>query len=415
VETHNLSAHAGNANSEWLWITLKENPMIEPSSPNGKAVYQYLQNLSGSGQMGTLVAAINGLTPSEQSKAMEMITGESIGTQTSCGLQHSTLAGMSLNSQIRGAGPSGTGGGAPGGFAANETDDGTIMLGQSLYIPVWHGWVAGYGMGGTIFADENTSKTGVSVGGVLFGVERMIDYTCKAGFFYSYGHAHNSVAELGSYVKSDDHLFGGYLSHDSDVFYCTLLGGIGYDDYHSARHNVIGAIDEWAYGTHTGWQSLESTEIGMRLETGLVTWEPYFTLQHAYIWQNAYTENTTLAPNTANSFSGFGMHSLRDFLGLRVRRMFYCWGHQSEWEFRSTWVHELLDQAAPIYSTQLAGASGNSSLVADGANLGRDWALLGAGTKWHLSSQIELFADYELFFNARQTLHTGMGGMAMSW
>ncbi|MDR1922964.1 MAG: autotransporter domain-containing protein, partial [Planctomycetaceae bacterium] len=86
---------------------------------------------------------------------------------------------------------------------------------------------------------------------------------------------------------------------------------------------------------------------------------------------------------------------------------------------RFTWVHELLKNPQPFYSSHFSsvkgkGASTPSIFFYDG-NIGRDWIWLGLGMKWSFLNQKSLFLDYDVTLNGRQVTHFLNLGLCLGW
>ena len=82
-------------------------------------------------------------------------------------------------------------------------------------------------------------------------------------------------------------------------------------------------------------------------------------------------------------------------------------------QFRSSWMHEFLDTAGVLSSR--FGAAGAPAFNTRGLDLGRDWALLGAGISVSPRDNLGLYASFDLQLNARQVFHIGSGGVQVVW
>ena len=399
------------------WLIIELRPGFQPETPNQTAVNQYLQNASGVAAS-NIRTQLNGLSQAQQGQAINELSGQPIGTVASCVIQNSSSAMNTLADNIRPGMGAGAGVGSAVAWRQKQTmmtilaqNDGCCDVGCCTN--GWTSWTRGYGLGGSIFADENTASTVVAVGGLVVGLEKQVSMNTKGGLFYTYGGANSEVASLSSAVQTNSHLWGAYMVHERCNDYFVLGGGMGADFYDSRRVNQIGAIQELALDKYSGWEGLVYSEVGRSLDTRFVTLQPYFGLQYIYMRVNSHEEDQSLAPNTANYYSAMNYDSLRTKLGMRVKRQLcYSW-FNGDVEFRSTWVHELLKKTAPIYGAGLVDAGGG--FIAQGADIGRDRCVLGVGMRWDMNHRTKWFVDYDLDFNARQTLHTGSGGLAFQF
>lgn len=411
--TKTVGGGVGDVTGNWLWFELAEGFYAETS--NAVAMSGYLDSLNGAGQMGALYSAVDGLTGDQQAAALKALSGESVATSQSMTLDNTAVFTQVLLNQIR---PRTAHSGGAGGYAYDPIEGfkADVVRGQNGgCCSAWQGWSTGYGIGGAINADANTSATGIGVGGALVAIERAAGEFAKLGFYYNYGHAFATNDSLNATSRLNDHFFGAYATQQLCQAYWLATLGFGYDDYYSQRRVTVGGIDELARGSHYGWQSMVYGETGLDLAWHALHLQPFLGLQYIYLREEPFSENAGSAPNTSLSFNGMDFNSLRTHLGGRVERPF-CWNQcRGSVEFRSAWVHELLKDTAPVVAAKFTGASGGTTFAANGAELGRDWAWLGSGLKWRLSDTVSLYADYDLMVNIRQTLHTGSGGVTWVW
>jgi uncharacterized protein with beta-barrel porin domain len=77
-------------------------------------------------------------------------------------------------------------------------------------------------------------------------------------------------------------------------------------------------------------------------------------------------------------------------------------------------MHEFLRQTTGLVTTDFASGP-VTPFVLSGLDLGRDWVVLGPGCTYAIRDHVSLFANYDLQFNARQTIHVGSGGIQFQW
>ena len=153
----------------------------------------------------------------------------------------------------------------------------------------------------------------------------------------------------------------------------------------------------------------------MNLGSRKRSFQPYFGLQYVHLGQGGFVEDPTNAPNAALTINGLNHDSLRTVFGGRLARQFALLGSNTTVEFRTAWLHEMLDATSPMMNARLSAAASTATFTASGADLGRDWCWLGTGLKWNLGSRVSLYADYDLMLNARYSMHTGSGGLTYCW
>ena len=380
----------GDVSGSWFWFELTRG--FQAETANESAMADYLLALHDASQATTLYNAVDGLSSQAQPAALGVLSGESLVTSQSLAITSMTVSSQVLFNQIRATDPCATA---------------RAMSGSP-----WDGWATGYGVGGRLHGDGNTTATGISSGGLIVGIERCIGYRAKGGLFYNFDHVSGDNNARYAATRIDGHLFGGYLQEQRDGWYWLTAGGFGFDQFESQRRVTIGALNETPRAEYDGWRSMVYGEAGLDYQIGMTMIRPYGGLQYAYFRQHALTE--TDAANTGLSVAPAEFDCLRTHMGGRISRLLDADGARAI-EFRSAWIHEMLDATGPRASARFTQATGGASFLVDGTDLGRDWWWLGTGVRWTLASNSQLYLDYDLMINARQSVHTGSGGITMTW
>lgn len=408
---HGTHAIGGvDVTGDWFWFDLTRG--FSASTPNGRRLSDYLVAAYDAGQLSTLYTTLDGLTSDEQSAALQRLSGESLATSQSLSLDGTMIFTHMLHNRIR-----------PGSLADGQNTDTAYRSRSNLLLvsrqdnssPRWNGWTTGYGVGGSIHGNSDTTATGLSMGGVLVGIDRELADDTKLGFFYNYGHNTGRQSSLDASTEVDDYFFGAYLTDRHDGWYWLSTAGAGYDRYQSSRQVAFGSVNELAQADYSGWQSQVYGEAGLELGRGNTSLQPYFGLQYIYLRGNGLGENTATAPNSALVGDGADYNALQTHLGGRIAQTFSLAGRPSSIEFRSAWLHQLLHDTAPVLNAHFAAAPGSGAFSVVGADLARDWCWLGSGLQCRLAERVTLFADYDMLLNTAQTIHTGSGGLLVMW
>jgi outer membrane autotransporter protein len=82
-------------------------------------------------------------------------------------------------------------------------------------------------------------------------------------------------------------------------------------------------------------------------------------------------------------------------------------------QVRAAWLHEFLETDVTA-NNRFAGVVG-SNFAVQGLDLGRDWALLGAGLGWRPTERLALTVNYDTQLNARQVFHVGSAKLQYMW
>ena len=104
------------------------------------------------------------------------------------------------------------------------------------------------------------------------------------------------------------------------------------------------------------------------------------------------------------------MHSLRTAVGTRLASIPLDNGWS--FSFDTIWLHELLTSTAD-YTASFSNAA-YSSFNAHGLDIGRDWLSIGPGIGFQHEG-LRVFADYQAMLNTNQVIHTGTGGLELTW
>ena len=387
----------GGLQGQWIWFELGEGDFFG-NTPNTRAMAALLNRVLALNLLPDLTDLLLDLDGPDQLAVLQQMAGESVGTSMTMTLQNTPIVSEFLARQIRPMFWTGGNGSAGLTEVSGSGQAPIVWCGGAGCQPTrWAPWAIGYGVGGTFFSDRNTARTGVSTGGLLVGLERLLSCDRRAGLFYAYGHSGADMPELPASADTDNHLWGAYLVREWCRSYLLAAGGLGYDQYDSRR--IVGADEasESFRSNRGGWQSLLYGEYGLNLQMCVLALQPYFGLRYVHLRQEGFVEGP--AGWTALAVQPVDLDSLRSQLGLRAGLRRACGYGQAYLEGRAAWVHELLDQTAAIYYASLAAAPAAGSFSARGADLGRDFVWLGVGLAWQITQNVQLRADYDVWFN----------------
>ncbi|MGD9128805.1 MAG: autotransporter domain-containing protein, partial [Planctomycetia bacterium] len=406
-----------------LWFTLNEIQFLNyANTPNQIAMARYMTNVAERPLSTAMDLLYNTMEARATATDFDQISGAVYGTTSVLGLQNTSNTMNVLAQRLR---PTMLGSQmmmAPASYGYSDSPQ-LVARGQygcgCEYVPTWGAWSSGFGLGGSVSSDGNAVQRGLeySLGGTLVGMERRLGDAMRLGFFYSYGQSYinqDVVVGVPNTVNTKNNLWGSYFMMNDGSAYTTLTGAIGYDDYEARRSIQMGAISANANGNHHGWQSAVYVEHGVSMGGPRLLIQPYGALQYIYLRQGTFTESG--AGDYGLAVGGIDLHSLRTIAGGRLASTL-CFGKsQVTFEGRGLWMHELLDQATGIVDAQLIGnPTGVPAFAISGANLGRDWAVVGTGVNWQLGPRMSVFAAYDAQINARQTFHIGSAGVQMVW
>lgn len=352
----------------------------------------------------TLVA-FESLPLGTAAQSLNQLGPEALGTQAMLSVQSTTLFVNGLSNQLATIRPNQA---RPSSGSFMDTSDGMIVRGQSPDPYLWTVWVNGYGLGGNVQASGNSSGADYSLGGTSFGAAKSLDNSYALGFFGNVASSSSSADNLLQRVDQQGALFGGFLRGDSDSNYFVLAAGGGLDEYESSRTVIVGGTSTMT-AEFTGSQAMTYAECGrnVSLEKGSI--QPYLGLQYVYLQQNEHNELGPLALHVEK----LSIDSLRTVVGGRTAFASFT---PNNWLVRPTfnvaWLHELLDTNGVVRSSFSAGGA---AFDINGADTGRDWALLGPGLIIQPTANLSLLANYDIQMNSHQVFHVGTGGLQYSW
>ncbi len=390
-------------------------------------VATYLDATNPTGDLAFVLDQLNMQTADGARSAFQQMTGEVNGTMAQLGVQNTTQIYLMLHRQLRPK-PTMSGGRyaaeADGIFSQQEeseivlasynpsTDQIEFVDCSNCCYPQWSGWATGYGMGGNAHGDGNAAGGVYGIGGTVFGLDRRLDYCHSGGIFGAYSGLGLNIANPNQSSKASDVQFGNYLCGDDGFNYYLLAWSAGYDRYITSRQIQFGAIDRMANGVADGWQAAAWLERGIHFCYGQCDIQPFLALQYIYLRQNSFAEVGADSLNL--HVGGIDTNALRGILGAdAIRTVRLRNGQVLAPELRALWLHEFLEPETSLNSVFVG--TGGTSFITRGLNYGRDWAVLGGGIKWQINPRLNVFADYDLQFNALQSFHVGSGGLEFEW
>jgi outer membrane autotransporter protein len=151
----------------------------------------------------------------------------------------------------------------------------------------WTPWGQGFGSGGEADTDGNAEGIDYSMGGIVAGAERWLDYQWLLGLYG--GYVGTNVGP-GLDQKINGGQIGGYLYSDDGCNYCTLLGGFQFDGYTTQRQLLFGDIDRIADASASGWQGFAYGERGVAFRHCNQVFQPFIGLQYIHVQRNHFTE-----------------------------------------------------------------------------------------------------------------------------
>jgi uncharacterized protein with beta-barrel porin domain len=393
---------------------------------NQKAVGKYIDdNSSGAtGEFQDLIDDLQMMSNSQVRSALEQMSGDIYGTTQQMGVQNTTLIMHTIAQQLQ---PQSFRNGANyDGWAQEDT---ASELSESEIVQVSYQpdgsmafsrapsrsrttWAVGYGLGGHADSDGNAGSLDYGMGGAIVGFDAYWNANHRIGLYGGYVGTGLQTTNASGTNDITGGQIGGYLTGLNDVHYYTIISGFQFDGYESERFINAGGLNLTAQGDYDGWQGFAYLERGFILhETERFSTQPFGALQYVHVRQNGFTETGAGAANL--SVDGLDDDSLRSLVGVRTQVRTVPSRAKITPEFRAVWVHEFLDVNSPVVAT--FAPVGGTSFIAEGLNMGRDWALVGTGLNCYLGRGWSAQANYDAQVNDRAAFHVGSGSVQKSW
>ncbi len=283
-------------------------------------------------------------------------------------------------------------------------DPTATLRGQDCCCSTWNLWSSGYGVGGRVHGDGNVPGAEYSVGGVQLGLHRDLDDERSLGIYGNYGHTSITRSTWSQSGDVDSALVGIYTGLRDGPYHSVLDVAYGYNDYSTQRAAGLGTAVADFHGHLASVYAEGGRDYCLR-GTGF---QPFAGLQYIQLHSSRFSETGAGAANL--TVDNVDVGSLQSALGIRLSRARCTHGG---WTVRSTcqaaWMHEFLE-------TQVTVDIGSAVPVpVNCLDPGRDRAVLGTGLVLEACGGLQLFFNYDLQLNSRQTFHVGYGGLAYEW
>lgn len=428
----------------FYFVSSSTNYAAVANTPNELSIATYLDQTAptASGDYQTVIDNLNLLNADQLRLAFNQMGGESLGTAGQTTINTTTLSLQQVGNHLSSMSMFGSQGGGPttnlmaqvsptanpaaspnniqlvshteaAEPTAKRVEASCLVCDTCANEKLWNGWSVGYGLGGSAQGSGGVSGASYGVGGFVAGVDRWIDDSTLVGVFGGYLGSSFSTGTPSARVQDNAGQGGLYAQRRGDVFYVSGLIGGQSDQYTSHRNINFAAINRTAVGNYDGWQGFGYSELGANLTGGNLTLQPYGAMQYIHLRQNSISETGAGSINLASG--GMDTDSLRSFLGTRLRYDHHGENNLRRFipELQASWLHEYIDASTALNAR--FGAVGGNGFITNGLNVGRDWALLGAGLTFVVTDNARLTANYYAQTNDRQTYHVGSGGVNLQW
>lgn len=396
---------------------------------NQRAVGALLDRLA-SQPPAALVPAIDALlnlTPQQSPAALDAVGG---AAQHYGGLASAGIVGAQATAGTVGEQLFQSHGGAGGGSASNDGPgaqrvqfaalDPLATLAEGPAPPraagasPWSAWLDGYGIFGGIGGNANSHGLNYTTGGTAFGADYRLDPALLVGAFTGFAGTGTSAPGLSGAGTVDAYSFGAYASWTAGPLYVDGMVGYAYDSDRLTRTIAFpgfAAVTARASTDANQFMSAVETGRSVALQDGFLA-TPFVGLQATTLDQASFTESGAGALDLA--VGGQSTSSVRTQLGSRLTRdVALVDGHVVTIGIKVAWAHELSDTGTTT-TASFAGAPG-ASFAVQGAQRGRDSALVGLGVASKLDASSSVFLRYDGDIDGADNAHAVIGGIRLTW
>jgi outer membrane autotransporter protein len=278
----------------------------------------------------------------------------------------------------------------------------------------WSAWLTGFGVFGGIGGNGNAHALSYSTGGTLFGADYRLDPSFLVGGFAGYAGTGTSASGLPGNGSVDSYTVGVYASWTRDRTYVDGMLGYAYDDDELTRTiSFPGFSAVTARGSTNGNQFPSSIETGRSYdlpEAFVAT--PFVGLQASALDQSSFAESGAGALDL--TVGGQSVSSVRSQVGARLScDVELDAGIVINVGLKLGWEHEFSDTGSTT-TASFAGAPG-ANFAVQGAQRGRDSALVGIGVASQLDAQSSVYLRYDGDVNDRDAAHAVIAGVRLTW
>jgi outer membrane autotransporter protein len=323
------------------------------------------------------------LTEAEARTAFNLLSGEIHASVHSALIQDSHFVRDAANDRIRAA-FEGIGA-APVPVMAYGPDGAQSAPATTEKYAVWG---QGFGAWGHLDGDGNAARLDHSTGGFIAGGDAAVGETWRLGLLAGYSHTSFDVDDRASSGSSNNYHLGLYAGTQRGPL--GFRSGLSYTWHRIETDRVVafpgfsdGHAADYDAGTFQAFG-----ELGYRLDTASVSFEPYANLAYVNFDADGFSEDGGAAALSSADQSSDATFTT---LGLRASSQFMLGSMTATARGGIGWQHAFGD-VTPETSLAIAGGS---SFAVRGVPIAEDAALIEAGVDVNLTETAMLGVDYQ--------------------
>ncbi len=234
-------------------------------------------------------------------------------------------------------------------------------------------WGQAFGGFGHIKSDGNAAKLDRNSGGLLIGGDGQVAEHWRLGAFGGYSRSKFDADARNSSGSSDNYHAGIYGGSEWGAFGLRYGGAYTWHDIDIARSVAFTGFSDRLAGSYRAGTAQVFGEVGYRLSTGGVRYEPFANLAYVNLRTNGFSEAGGAAALVA---PGQSTDTTFSTLGVRAETTFVTGQSQTTLRGILGWRHAFGDVAP---TSTMTFAAGSSAFTTAGVPIAQDALVLDAG------------------------------------
>ncbi|MDR2117341.1 MAG: autotransporter domain-containing protein [Planctomycetaceae bacterium] len=256
-------------------------------------------------------------------------------------------------------------------------------------------WFEGYYRAEKVDGDFNALGYKTSQGGMMIGVDRVVNSKLMTGLVFGYGNprVYNSVAR----IEADDYTFGTYARLKISEIYANAFLGYGNQNFELRRTPTNSNTKYNGDAFYAGLELFKPFHLRNKIIIS-----PLAAIDFQKAWSDGFRVNVAELPLSVGK-SDIEQTVLRIGLNASYKNL----------RTRLQYGYQVAGDLAGVSRTTIVG--GNNNRVLTGANLGRNNLNLGFGGDFKIGKHTKIFGDYDFNLGENSTAHTGQFGLALTF
>lgn len=390
-----------------VYLTLARNSTgyntLPGMTPNQQSASNALQNASGSasGDMSTVLSALNSLSVPQALAAFDAIGGANLVALRRAGPSFAAAFGEQLQARV--------GRSSLGSVCGSDDVAGREAL-RALFPAIEDGcgfWLRGYGSHQITDSDGNAMASRLNSTGLSAGYDAEVSPGLMLGGAVTIGTSRVSF-DSGDQGRARSAALAMYAGYTDGAWRLNGVTSVAFHGNHMDRGIVVGPIARLASSNFDSSTATAYGELTYDLDMTGWTLQPMAALAFSRNQTNGFAEQGAGALNL--QVAAQTVYSTKSMLGLKagfdVGRL--------RIEPRVVWAHEFGKYNTPM-TAQLQGAGTPYQFQIAGVALNANTVVLGVGVSGRIHDNFNLFADLQTEQNARQRNLALLMGVRGKW